>query len=87
MVAVRIHGLALSAHGTSPPPDRNTASSQGALMETMDAIQGAFGPEIDAEEAVRLLTAMERRLPVKPGQSAPKAEKLSFSPIQKGKLA
>jgi hypothetical protein len=53
MVAASIHGLALSVHGTSPPPDRITASSQGALMETMDAIQGVFGPKIDAEEVVR----------------------------------
>jgi hypothetical protein len=53
-------------------------------METMDAVQDAFGPKIDAEEAVRLLTAMEKRSPVKPGQSAPKAEKLSFSSFRKG---
>jgi hypothetical protein len=47
MVAASIHGLALSPQGTSAPPDRNTASSQGALMETMDAIQGGFGPKTD----------------------------------------
>jgi hypothetical protein len=52
MVAASIHGLALSTQGTSAPPDRNTASSQGALMETMDAIQGGFGPRID-HQAVR----------------------------------
>jgi hypothetical protein len=56
MVAVSIHGLALSAHGTSLPADRNTTSSQGALMETMDAVQGTFGPKIDAEEVVQLPT-------------------------------
>lgn len=47
MVAASIHGLALSPQGTSAPPDRNTASSQGGLMETMDAIPGEFGPKID----------------------------------------
>ena len=60
MVAASIHGLALSAQGTSAPPDRNTASSQGALMETMDAIQGGFGPETDPEwllEKVGIVTA------------------------------
>jgi hypothetical protein len=49
MVAASIHGLALSLQGTSAPPDRNTASSQGGLMETMDAIQGGFGPKTDPE--------------------------------------
>lgn len=49
MVAASIHGLALSSQRTSAPPDRNTASSQGALMETMDAIQGAFGPKTDPQ--------------------------------------
>jgi len=48
MVAVSIHGLALSAHGTSLPRDRSTASSQGVLMKTMDAIQSALGPEDQA---------------------------------------
>ena len=45
IVAVRIHGLVPSPHGTSLPPDRSTASSQGALMDTMDAIKDALGPK------------------------------------------
>jgi hypothetical protein len=52
MVAVSIHGLASSPHGTSATPDRNTASSQGALIEGMDAIQGALGPKIGPAQAV-----------------------------------
>jgi hypothetical protein len=51
MVAARTHGLAFSPHGTSLPPERNTISSQGALMEIMDAIRGVFGPKIDPAKA------------------------------------
>src|SRR5580700_1952041 len=51
IVAVRIQGLVLSPHGTSLPPDRSTASSQGALMETMDAFQATSGPKIDPAKA------------------------------------
>jgi hypothetical protein len=52
IVAVRIHGLVLSPHGASLPPDRSTASSQGALMETMDAFEAASGPKIDPQKAI-----------------------------------
>lgn len=55
MVAVSIHGLASSPHGTSATPDRNTASSQGALIENMDAIQGALGPKIGPAQAVGII--------------------------------
>ena len=39
MVAMRIHTLASGLHGTPALADRRTASSQGVLMEAMDAIQ------------------------------------------------
>ena len=55
MVATSIHGLALSSQATSPPPDRNTASSQGALMEIMDAIRRAFGPKIDPQQLLGII--------------------------------
>ena len=44
MVAVSIQGLAFSSHWTSPALGGSVAASHGVLMETMDAIQGAFGP-------------------------------------------
>jgi hypothetical protein len=45
MVAASIQVLVSAPHGTPAPADRITASSQGVLMEVMDAIQGALGSE------------------------------------------
>jgi len=43
MVAASIHVFASAAAGTPAAVDRITTSSQGVLMEAMDAIQGALG--------------------------------------------
>src|SRR5579862_2744210 len=48
MVAESIQDLALSPHGTSPALECRTASSQGALMQTMDAGEAALGSKIHA---------------------------------------
>jgi len=45
MVAANIHGFACAAHGTTALPDRRTASSQGILIEAMDASERGFGAE------------------------------------------
>ncbi len=45
MVAASIQFLDSGPHGTAALPDRATASSQGILMEVMDAAQGKLGPE------------------------------------------
>jgi len=37
MVAASIHVFASAAHGAPTSPDRITASSQGGLMDAMDA--------------------------------------------------
>ena len=87
MDAVSIHGLALSAHGTSLPPDRNTTSSQGALMETMDAVQGTFGPQDRCRKSGSAADRYGKTVAGKARAIGSKAQKLSFSPIQKGKLA
>src|ERR1700739_4274493 len=42
MVAVRIHGWALSTHGTPRPPVRNMASSQGVLIRDYGCHSGGF---------------------------------------------
>jgi hypothetical protein len=39
IVAASIHDLDFVTHGTAAPVDRIAASSQGILMETMDAAQ------------------------------------------------
>jgi hypothetical protein len=51
MVAAKIHGFAFSPHGPSLPPERSTACSQGTLMETIDAVQSALGPEIPSAKS------------------------------------
>jgi hypothetical protein len=45
MVAASIQVLVSAPQGTPTPPDRITASSQGVLMDAMDAIQYALGSE------------------------------------------
>jgi hypothetical protein len=67
IVAVRIHGLILSAQGTSLLPERSTASSQGALIETMDAIQDALGPKIDPAGFRHFVRWQRIRLPSRQG--------------------
>ena len=45
MVAASIQFVASGLQGTSAVADRITDSSQGVLMEAMDAIQGTGGSE------------------------------------------
>ena len=52
MVAIRIQIRDSAAHGTSVLADRMTASSQGALMKAMDAIEGALAPKVDRADAI-----------------------------------
>jgi hypothetical protein len=48
MVAASIHGLDASPHGDSLSPNRNTASSQGALIEKYGrSIHRTLSPKID----------------------------------------
>src|SRR6478672_9243624 len=61
MVPIRIHTLADGPHGNSPSADRITASSQGTLIEAMDAIPGKCGSEVQRSWANRWVAANKRR--------------------------
>src|SRR5579863_2690159 len=46
IVAARTHGFALSSHPPPRLPDRKVTTSQGVLIETMDAIPGGLAQNI-----------------------------------------
>src|SRR5580698_5205434 len=50
IVAAKIHVLAPAVHGVPEPPEEIKASSQGGLMDAMDAVSYEFGSE-DPETA------------------------------------
>jgi len=58
MVAARIQFLASGAHGDPTCSDRIIASSQGALMQAMDAAGGEFGSE--SERGTNLRGCVEK---------------------------
>ena len=61
MVAASIHLLAAAPHGVPTAVDWITASSQGVLMQAMDAIRDAGGSE-DYETECGLLAASRGQL-------------------------
>ena len=50
IVAAKIHVLAPAVHGVPEPPEEIMASSQGGLMDAMDAVSYEFGSK-DPETA------------------------------------
>jgi hypothetical protein len=66
MVAASIQNLASARHGAAAPPDRNTASSQGVLMEANDATQPHKVPKIGEE-----CRQPTRHIPVADSTTAP----------------
>ena len=71
MVAVSIQGLAFSSQWTWPALGGSVATSHGVLMETMDAVQGAFGPVWHPQSSSGLVYPCRWRL-----QNCPRMESL-----------